>query len=210
MKAKFAITSMLAGAVAITATLTLQQPAQASTRFICGQYVNGPLAGVPVTAAVNDQTGLAIPVINWVSRHFDGSGYTPERRCQEVSARFQSAHVSGRLNFVTTGMRNGQPVICTSSASGGPCSEILYTLKPGTNASQTLQQLFDIQMGRAGAGPLYESESRPYLDMNRFLSEAPSVAQSELGLGSASSGGPSSPPAATPTAPTEPSGGRVW
>ncbi|WP_254563883.1 COP23 domain-containing protein [Oscillatoria sp. HE19RPO] len=210
MKAKFAITSMLtAAAVAIGATFTLQQPAQASTRFVCARYINGPLTGVPVTAAVNDQTGRAIPVINWVSRHFDGSGYTPERRCQEVSSRFQSAYVSGQLNFVTTGMRNGQPVICTSSASGGPCSDILYTLKPGSDASQTLQQLFDIQMGRAGAGPLNESESRPYLDMNRFLSEAPSVSPSDLDLGMGNSG-PTSSPGATEPATTQPSGGMAW
>jgi hypothetical protein len=208
MKAKFAITSMLtAAAVAIAATFTIQQPAQANTRFVCARYINGPLTGKPVTAAVNDQTGRAIPVINWVSDYFGPAGYTPERRCQEVSARFQSAYVSGRLNFVTTGMRNGQPVICTSSVSEGPCSDILYTLKPGTNASQTLQQLFDIQ-SRA-AGPLNETGSRPYLDMNRFMSEAPSVAPSDLDLGTGSSGATSSP-AATPPATTEPSGGMAW
>jgi hypothetical protein len=48
---------------------------------------------------------------------------------------------------------NRMPVVCVSSTNGGECTGLLFTLKPGQNASRTLQQLFDIRQG--AAGPLY-------------------------------------------------------
>jgi hypothetical protein len=44
-----------------------------------------------------------------------------------------------------------------------------FTLKPGEDAAQAVQQLFDVRVGQDG--PLYESGSRVYFDLNDRLSE---------------------------------------
>lgn len=200
-------------ALTLTTVAAFQSPSKAdNTTFHCGVWVTGPNAGVPVTFA---QTPIgAIPIINWVSHQFSDSGYTPERRCQEVSGRFQSAYNQGTLNYITTGYKNGQPVVCTSSSNGGGCSMVLFTLKPGSDASRTVQQLFDIR--NLAAGALYESDT-VYLDMNAFLEGTSPVDASQIqGAGGSNVSSPTPSPAPGATSPTpmpQPStggGGTAW
>lgn len=198
-------------ALTLTAVAAFQSPSKAGgTTFRCGVWQSGPNAGVPVTYAITPKG--TIPVINWVSDYFSGSGYTPERRCQEVSERFQTAYNQGTLNYITAGYRNGQPVICTSSTNGGPCSMVLFTLKPGSDASRTIQQLFDIK--NLAAGPLYESaeDDEVYLDMNAFLQAAPSVDASQIrGAGNSTDASPSPVPQTSPAPqPNNGGGGTAW
>lgn len=196
-------------ALTLTAVAVFQSPSKASgTSFHCGVWLTGPNAGVPVTFA-RTPVG-AIPIINWVSNQFSDSGYTPERRCQEVSGRFQSAYNQGTLNYITTGYKNGQPVVCTSSSNGGQCSMVLFTLKPGSDASRTVQQLFDIR--NLAAGALYESEDdEVYLDMNAFLEGSSPVDASQIqGAGGSNVSSPTPSPAPGATSPSpmpQPSGG---
>ncbi|MEH2116442.1 COP23 domain-containing protein [Nostoc sp.] len=85
-----------------------------------------------------------------------------------MSARFQQAHNNGSLDYITAGVVNGLPVICAASP-GGSCntSNLLFTLKRGVNAAETLQRLFDV---RDGAGPaLYESKGRTYVNLTKKL-----------------------------------------
>ncbi|MGD1914208.1 MAG: COP23 domain-containing protein [Rivularia sp. (in: cyanobacteria)] len=109
------------------------------------------------------------------------AGYNPQRRCEEVSSRFQRHYNQGSLDFITAGYLNNQPAICAGNG-GIPCTseKLLFTLKPGQNAANTIQQLFNIRTG--AAGPLYESTRRvsqsssvSVVDMNKFLREAPVV-----------------------------------
>ncbi len=196
-------------ALTLTAVAAFQSPSKANnTTFHCGVWLTGPNAGVPVTYA-RTPIGV-IPIINWVSNYFMDSGYTPERRCQEVSGRFQSAYNQGTLNYITTGYKNGQPVVCTSSRNGGPCSMVLFTLKPGSDASRTVQQLFDIRDFAVGA--LYESENdEVYLDMNAFLEGSSPVDASQIqGAGGSNASTPTPSPAPGATSPSpmpQPSGG---
>jgi hypothetical protein len=203
MKMRSLASFFTTAALTLTAVAAFQAPSKAQEpSFHCGVWLNGPNAGTPVTYA---RTPIgAIPIINWVSNHFTGSGYTPERRCQEVSGRFQSAYDQGTLNYITTGYKNGQPVVCTSSSNGGPCSMVLFTLKPGSDASRTVQQLFDIR--NLASGPLYESEDRIYLDMNAFLEEGSPVDPSAI-QGAGASSAPTAPSQAPATPTPQPSGG---
>jgi hypothetical protein len=130
--------------------------------FFCGRSDDG----VPTTF-VRTRRGT-FPVIRWVSQVFNQAGYVPETRCRQVSSKFQQFYERGLLNYVTAGTVNRQPVICVSDAKDGPCLGVLFTLKPHQDARHTLRQLFDLQ-ANASAGPLEESGSRLYLDMNRFL-----------------------------------------
>lgn len=135
--------------------------------------------GVPATV-VSTKSGKRVPIIYWKSTTFSGSGWTPTRRCQEVSARFQDYHQSGMLNFITTGRMNGLPVICVSKTNGGGCAGLLYTLKPGQNATATLQKVLDIQT-KPGAAPLEETTARLYVNFETMLRDkdeaSPSLVQ---------------------------------
>ncbi|MDL5045181.1 COP23 domain-containing protein [Oscillatoria amoena NRMC-F 0135] len=156
--------------------------------------------GLPTTVARNTATGNSLPVVRWYSEYFSGSGYDPVTRCQQVSGRFQSARNSGRLNYITAGVVNGLPVVCATNA-GGRCdgSNVLFTLKPGQNAADSLQRLFDVR--DLGAGPLYESGGRQYIDVAKML--APLEAQAGSEPAAPSLGGE-----VQPTTPAQPSGGN--
>ena len=123
--------------------------------------------GVPATV-VSTKSGKQVPIIYWKSDTFSGSGWTPTRRCQEVSARFQEYHEAGTLEFITTGRMNGMPVLCVSKTDGGGCAGLLYTLKPGQNATATLQKLFDIR-NKPGAAPLEETTARLYVNFDTVV-----------------------------------------
>ena len=131
--------------------------------FFCG--TDG--YGVPTTYISTEEQTL--PLVRWVSHYFAGSGYDPETRCDQVTERFNRFYEAGILNYITTGFVNRLPVVCVSSEIGGPCTDVLFTLKPGQDATQTIQQLFDVRVGQAG--PLQESGSRVYIDLNQHVRE---------------------------------------
>jgi len=132
-------------------------------------FVCGASGGVPSTNAVKTD-GKQVPVIRWTSNVFDSAGWSPQRRCQEVSARFDQYLKEGRLTYLTTGRVNGVPVICTAQSRGGACDGLLYTLKPGQNATATLQNLLEIRV--KARGPLNETSSRLYVSLDELLNTA--------------------------------------
>jgi hypothetical protein len=62
------------------------------------------------------------------------------------------------------------PVICTASRSGGACDGLLYTLKPGQDATSTLRNLLEIRV--KARGPLNETNSRLYVSLDELLTTA--------------------------------------
>jgi hypothetical protein len=161
MKPQLFIQMLTASAIALGAITAVSQPSPAETNtYFCGTS-NG---GVPTTFA-KSVTGKRIPLIRWFSTM--GTEYTPKRRCQEVSARFQEAYEKGLLNYMTTGIMRNQQVVCAASRYGGSCSHLLFTLRPEQDAGEALQALFDI--GTQARGPIAESEDASpeiYIDMN--------------------------------------------
>ena len=135
----------------------------ASARFICGLR-----GGVPTTLALTPRG--AVPVIQWTSQYFNSSGYSPERRCQIVSQKFEKYYQNGTLKFLTIGKVNGLPVICVADTKGGPCTENLFTIRPGSDPNLALRRMLNVR-ARA-SGPLNESSDRIYLDFNKFLETA--------------------------------------
>ena len=157
--------NMLAGANACVLAALVAGVAPAAHAKAQG-FVCSTLSGVPTTLATMAD-GKQVPVIRWTSNVFDGAGWTPERRCQEVSARFDTLNKQGRLTFITTGRINGQPVICTAPSNGAGCDGLLYTLKPGQNATATLRNLLDVRL--KVRDPLYETTGRLYVSMDELL-----------------------------------------
>lgn len=172
------------------------------TTFVCAL----DMGGVPTTYAQTSR-GM-VPVIKWVSEHFSDAGYTPERRCQEVTSKFNSLYNQGRLNYLSAGYKNGQSIICALSAVGSECTQ-LYTLKAGQDPAIVLQRLRAVQAG--AAGPLYESSrgsgGGDAIDLNQYINTAPTE---QMGAGSQPSAAPALPSA--PAAAPQPAGGGgpVW
>ena len=161
--------SLFAGAAFFTAVSPVAaQPSDA--KFSCGTSQGAP-------ATVVQTARGKITVIRWLSGVF-GENYAPEYRCRVVSAKFQQFHQDGKLNYLTTGISNGQPVVCVANAKGGPCSGVLFTLKPGSDPLNTLTRLMNV---RVQAGPaLNESTAgssevgnEQYINVANFLSSAP-------------------------------------
>jgi len=199
MKPNFFTSLLTVSALTLATTLIGGKPADAQvqpgTKFVCGNW-----EGVPTTIA-NTPTGT-IPVIRWVSDYFEDSGYTPQKRCEIVSEKFQKYYVNGTLNFLTTGLENGYDIVCVAQNDRGPCIGQLFTLKPGSNPSQTLQDLMAVRI-QAG-GPLNESRGRVYIDMNKYLQEAAASASNSTNPPAQSESSPSSDPS------TEKPPGPVW
>jgi hypothetical protein len=156
----------LLGATVLTGlSASFATPSQAAegVRFYCDNS-----GDVPTTVAYSYDTGYKTQVIRWVSDYFDYSGYDAETRCGQVSARFQKAFDQDRLNYLTAGIVNDQTVVCATYA-GGSCNSrnILFTLKPGTDAAVTLQQIFNVR--DLGASALEESGGRTYINFDKVL-----------------------------------------
>ncbi|MGK7899693.1 MAG: COP23 domain-containing protein, partial [Xenococcus sp. (in: cyanobacteria)] len=80
----------------------------------------------------------SVPIIKWESTY---NGISPEKRCIEVSLKFQEAYNNRVLENVIISKRNGKNVICASSVRGGECEIELFELKPSDNPKLVLSQL---------------------------------------------------------------------
>lgn len=148
--------TIAAAAIVISSSAVFSGPAVAQTRnqFYCGISEGRPATVVRTAARGN------IPLIVWSNDAFSASGWTPKKRCEEVSARFQRFNDNGQLNFMRAGTFNGQQVLCIDRAKGsGACSSpaaVVLTLPQRSNANQILEQMLDTR-NRASKQPLYLS-----------------------------------------------------
>jgi hypothetical protein len=161
--------SFLAGAAMFSAVAPVSAQSN-DVRFECGTS-----RGAPATMVTTPRGTM--PVIRWVSYAFGGD-YTPDYRCKVVSPKFQQYYKEGKLNYLTTGYANNQPIVCVTKDKGGPCIGVLFTLKANSDPWQTLTRLMNVRV--QAAGPLNESTgggspagTDRYIDMNEYLRTAP-------------------------------------
>ena len=155
------------------------QPATAPTSVAQSGFRCDTSGEVPTTMYQSSQ-GNPEPWIQWVSDHFAGSGWSPDARCQEVSSRLETYRKNKKLRYVTLGTVNNQSVICVATKDKGPCEGIIYTLKPGQDGIQALNNLFAWRKGEEGLQSNYESVTAiPYIDVGTRLDETNSEAVSE-------------------------------
>ena len=134
--------------------------------------------GIPTTIA-NTHKGV-IELIVWKNDYFSGSGYPPERRCREVTARFQKHSDAKNLRYISTGIINRYNVICVSEKSGN-CKQngLLITLPHKDNPEQVMRDLFNLSARRSGGGiTRVGSRNRPLkemIDIEQFLAESPVI-----------------------------------
>lgn len=165
MKTQTLFRAITAGIITLGIFSAISPPtiAQSQRRktYFCAKGSNGRW-----TTFARNYNNKKIPVIYWVKKL---GGYTPKVRCNIISPKFESAYKRGILNYLTSGVNNGQPVVCATSQYGGPCSQILFTLKSHREASSVLQQL--VNVGYRAGGGVFQSgnSSQVYIDMDRLL-----------------------------------------
>jgi hypothetical protein len=145
---------------------TFNQPSYAAkTTFFCGSS-----NGVPVTYGRTPRGN--VPMIRWSSNYFPAP-WTPQRRCQEVSRRFQKQYDNGTLKGLNWGKLRGQPVICAVPNRDTACRDqtLLFTLQPGSDPEQVVQKLMD-HSGLASGMILNQSNGSIYIDIEMYLNNA--------------------------------------
>jgi hypothetical protein len=165
MKPQLFLKVIMAGTIALSSMATFMPISLAQSKTYFCEKSND---GVWTTYAKN-YNNKKIPIIRWVKTLGE---YSPSSRCQQVSSRFQRAYDKGILNYLTSGVNRGQAVICAASQYGGPCSQLLFTLKSHKEASSVLQSL--VEIGYRARGPIMQSEdasAQTYIDMNKLLNE---------------------------------------
>lgn len=70
-----------------------------------------------------------------------GGGWTPERRCQEISARLERYRPDGLLELQTA-FENNYEVVCATTQRDPGC-RIVFTVPPGQDATVTLDRVFE-------------------------------------------------------------------
>jgi hypothetical protein len=156
--------------------------------FIAGITLSGAIAlsGQPASAApttfqcITSGSGYATiavaggkktnPLITYNNPVFSGSGYTPQKRCQEISGRLETAVANngGKLSglLLTVGEVNGYDVICyvNNNQSGCNKSNLLMTLPSGTNPGKTLATLLNVSAQPfTSPNPVRMSEASTYI-----------------------------------------------
>lgn len=108
-------------------TLTqAQTQTQSEYNFVCKKESGGVW-----TTFYESPRGLKA-YIRWTSDFGGAVGYTPERRCREVSQRLNNHLRTQNPFYLTHGKQDAYPIICVTDFEGGGCKErgLVYTLDP--------------------------------------------------------------------------------
>ncbi len=146
----------------LTPTLTLAQP---STQVTNPTFFCGSVDGIPATMA-RTSTG-EMPMVIWDINTIKDPNINLQKQCEEVSNRFQTYSDNGTLNYITSGIMNGQLVACVAPGENEPCSGILFPLSGGSNPRGILQRMFRIRV--ASSAPIAETTDRLYIRFDKYL-----------------------------------------
>lgn len=114
--------------LALGTAIACHQPSQAqsATRYFCGTSDRVP------TTMYQYNTDPPVPLIRWIYNGFIPSGWTPQKRCEDVATRFQRFDRERALEYITTGTVNNLQVVCAVRNEGDICTRdrVLFTLPP--------------------------------------------------------------------------------
>lgn len=169
------LASIIAGVGVVIGSAIAPALAQTKTNntYYCAQLNGG------WNTFVNTPRGR-INLINWANQF--APDWTPQKRCDAVSQRFQKFLDEGNLKFIRTGNINQQPVLCVANIRGGSCPDdnVLVTLKPGVDPEKVLIDLVDFRRSVSGQtltlsaeDPGFYSDGEFYVDVEKFLDKVP-------------------------------------
>jgi len=170
-------TSLLLLSATVFSTFGIMKPSPAQgVRYTC---TNWNYQGEMVPTTIADTPRGRIAMIVWKSDFFSSRGWTPERRCQSVTRRFQEFH--NALSYYNQdfilglGTINQQPVICAVKRERSDKNECysngaLITLEPSDNALAVFQSLVEVA-SYSGSEPLVRGVD-DVINVEEWLSNA--------------------------------------
>lgn len=180
MKLTSLCTAVGIGAIVLTATAVPSFSQDATSNISDDVAFSCKLSAVdrsgkeaPATVAWIPQRQKYVYIINW--KHQGFKQWTPAKRCEVVSAKFQELQKSGQLQFLATGVSNGSPVICAVKSPEETCnsSNQLFTLRSNSDAGQVLERMGNIFVGASSQPIVQSTKERKFLNMAIFLQQAP-------------------------------------
>ena len=130
--------------------------------------------GVPVTFAQIEAE--AIPLIVWNFAAIAQTSRTSEALCKGASEQLQASYRAGGFAYITTGLVDGEIVVCTAAEENGACEETLFPLSAAALPNRRprpaldLQRILRIQVDHGG--PIYEAPDRIYVNLQQLLEGA--------------------------------------
>ena len=106
----------------------------ADTRFTC-EYINGEYTVMYRPETRNSSFPWAVPSQL-------GGGWTPQRRCDEISRRLEFYREDGLLEM-STGIENGYDTICVTTQIDPTDCRIVLTVPPGQDPQITRDLVFE-------------------------------------------------------------------
>lgn len=110
-------------------------PRNADTRFTC-ELINGEYT---VMYYPESQPDEGFP---WAIPSELGDGWTPQKRCDTITGRFESYRQDGLLEL-STGVENGYDTICVTTQLDPTDCRIVLTVPPGQDPQLTRDLIFD-------------------------------------------------------------------
>lgn len=107
----------------------------ADTRFSC-ELINGEYT---VMYYPESQPNQGFP---WAIPSELGDGWTPQKRCDTITGRFESYRQDGLLEL-STGIENGYDTICVTTQLDPTDCRIVLTVPPGQDPQLTRDLIFD-------------------------------------------------------------------
>jgi Circadian oscillating protein COP23 len=162
---------MTSGVLAQTPPNSTAETASGTVTFSCSTSKDpSSRTELPATVAAVSGSSESTVLIIWKSEFF-GAKYTPQQRCEIVSAAIQKSFQEGRIYLGSgTDKSSGLGVICAVADPEKKCdrSNMLFTLKSYQNADDQIQQLGMIMQGKTGI-PLYQSSGGRRVNMKDLL-----------------------------------------
>ena len=169
---------VLAGLLALPAVTMLARPSAAQDAKSLAAFRCQQIGGYFATVAVNTSGQTSDPMIVWRSEEFSDSGYTPQRRCNDVTARLNGAYQDNGRSlsnlFLTVGPVNRHVVMChvNSTRSGCNRNNVLFTLsqtnRRASNPRALLENLFNARVLSTG-NPVQESGGQAYVSLETLV-----------------------------------------
>lgn len=129
------------------------QPVAAQAQeFFCGsRWRKEGDVGYPATM-VRHRNG-STPIIIWTEKSRINNIWTPLRRCQAVSQRFEELNRQHKLHTLAVGKVNNQSVICGLGLGEGSCNSnnTLLTVTDGKDPERLLDELLNTRTNASGA-----------------------------------------------------------
>lgn len=142
---------------------------EAQVKFFCGTSIYDNGSSLPATIVDNSKQGKPLTVIYWnPNNNYFGKEWSPQKRCTEVSKRFQTIYERNQLKYMTADIASWISdrevrVVCSVKEQGARCEEddLLFTLETKDDPNEVLKNMVAFREEPLNNKPLLRGEKAP-------------------------------------------------